>query len=375
MAKAKILDIFELLAKMPESSRAAVNRAGYAEDLGMSLEQFDADFAGYLAEKQKVKIVLWREKFHTGSELDDGPVEVYVDGILPEGVTFIGSLPGVGKSWFGLSLARALTTGKPFMGVYHVKEIIPCLYLVPEMGDRAIRRRIEKLHMPMTEKFYCQTISDGICKLDDPVLKTAIAELKPVIFLDTAIRFSEAESENSSSDTSRSISHGVIRFRQWGARAVVCLHHSPKYSGQEEHMTLENVLRGSGDLGAVCDAVWGLRHDRRQQGRKLDVQYLLESMRSTRIFCICVKQRDFDPVAPFIITGRPFIDLQGDFAVLNHESKETVAEKILKAIKADPTRSIMSLKQEFGVGFDRVAAVAAYYEFKQIDGVWQTIPF
>jgi hypothetical protein len=251
------------------------------------------------------------------------------------------------------------------------------IYLVPEMSDRAVRRRIEKLGMPMTDKFFCQTISDGIIKLDDPTLKAAIQELHPVVFLDTAIRFSEAESENSSSDIARSISQGVIRLRQWGARAVVCLHHSPKFSANEDFMTQENVLRGSGDIAAICDCIWGLRHDRRMRGRKQDMEYLLESRQNTRICCVNVKERDFKATAPFVIVGRPHIDQKGDFVIqAEGVGGATAEERILQAIKKDPTRSIMSMKEEFGIGYERVVAVAKDNHWVQEGGVWvNTLPF
>jgi hypothetical protein len=42
-----------------------------------------------------------------------------------------------------------------------------------------------------------------------------------------------------------------------GADAVLLLHHSPKDSG--ETMTLENALRGSGDLGAFLCCCWGTK--------------------------------------------------------------------------------------------------------------------
>jgi AAA domain len=371
--KATRLDIFEVLAKTSPEARQQVNRKAYAEQFGETLEQFETDFEKYLADKAAAVpvVVPWRTKFHTGEELAQGDVKVYVTGILPEGVTFIGSLPGIGKSWFALSLARALTTGEPFLKVFPVTEICPVVYLVPEMSDRAVRKRIEKLKMPMKGTFYTQTISDGVCRLGDLVLKACIEELKPVIFLDTAIRFSEAESENSASDTARSISAAVIRFRQWGARAVVCLHHSPKFSAKEDMMTAENVLRGSGDLSAVCDAVWGLRHDRKETPRhKPDLEYLMESMRTTRVFCACVKERDFQATRPFVITGRPYIDTKGDFAVLTSQDSRSIAERVLEVIESDPNVSTKTLRTRFDIGFDRVIAIAKENSWMQSEGVW-----
>ena len=135
-------------------------------------------------------------------------------------------------------------------------------------------------------------------------------------------------------------------------------------------MTLENTLRGSGDLGAVCDCVWALRHHRKMKGKKVDVEYLLESMQKTRIFCVNVKARDFEPAKPFVITGRPFLDQRGDFAVLASGESTTIEARALAAIQADPKRSIMSIKTQFGLGFDRVVAIAQQNSWMQSEGIW-----
>jgi hypothetical protein len=168
-----------------------------------------------------------------------------------------------------------------------------------------------------------------------------------------------------------------MQFSRWGTRAAVCLHHSPKYSAKDEQMTLENVLRGSGDMGAICDCVWGMRHDRRMKGRKQDLVYQTESFDLSRIFCTCVKHRDFDSAKPFVITGRPYIDRIGDFAVMAEHDGRTVEEKILEVIGGDPTRSVMSIKDQFQVGFDRVVTIARQNSWMQEGGIWvrSIVPF
>jgi hypothetical protein len=309
-------------------------------------------------EKAKIPKVDWRQKFHTGEQLEQGDVRIYIEGILPEGVTCIGSLSGVGKTWFALSMCRALTTGAKFLGNFPVQERVPVLYLVPEMGERAFRKRLEKMHMPMNDMFFCQTVGDGVCKLDDAALKEAVTELKPVVFLDTAIRFNTAQDENSAGQNSALLASDLFRLIRWGARAVVCLHHSPKYSGTSEFMTLENVLRGTGDLGAMCDAVWGLQHDKAKDnnGRDWDYIYLDESQQLARLYVKCVKPRDFEPVPAFRVQGRPYIDEKGDFVILD-EGKEGIEDRISEAIEKEPTLSKRALMSRFGVGDLRLTKI------------------
>lgn len=298
-----------------------------------------------------LKIIDWRDSFHIGTELESGNVKLYISSILPEGITFIGSLAGVGKTFIALSMAKALRSGRAFVGVFAVPEIVPVLYLVPEMGQRAFRRRLEKFGLVADEGFRCQTISDGVCRLDDPRLEAAIKELHPVVFLDTAVRFNPAEDENASRQNAALLASDLFRLIKWGARSVVCLHHSPKLAAEADYMTLENVLRGTGDMGAMCDAVWGLQHDRRKNGRKVDVEYLKESQQQTRLYMECVKSRDFDAALAFRVHGRPYIDEKGDLVVLTEKPNafgQSDKERLVELISKDPKLSPRKLRNMFG---------------------------
>ena len=68
------------------------------------------------------------------------------------------------------------------------------------------------------------------------------------------------------------------------------------YSGRSEWV--ENVLRATGDIGAMLCSCWGVR--------QVDAE-------SNRIFVQNVKPRDFKPCKPFTIQGRHSIDASGYF--------------------------------------------------------------
>jgi len=171
----------------------------------------------------------WRDHFKSVGELEQGDVRMLIDGFLPEGTTFIGGLPGEGKTLLALSMAKALTTGDPFLGKFFVNETVPVIYLIPESGGRAFRTRCEKFGIPNDpELFLCRTVSEGsTLGLDDASLIEAIRKLKPVVILDTIIRFSEAQDENQAMQNKQLVDD-IIRLRQAGAVAVIGLHHATK---------------------------------------------------------------------------------------------------------------------------------------------------
>ncbi len=302
----------------------------------------------------------WRKEFRDPNTLQTGDIPMLIKGILPEGVSLFGSPSGVGKTWMAISALKALTTGEPYLGVFEVPEIRNCIYLIPEVGDRSLRYRLERLHVPLNpERFLVRTLRDGAMRLGDPALLKCVEELKPVVFLDTAIRFATAKDENSAAENS-ALADALFNLIRLGAPGVIGLHHSPKSTANSDELSLENVLRGTGDLGAMCDAVWGLQHDRGGKGD--GEEYLEESKDLTRIFVKCVKPRDFEAAEPFRIQGRPYIDERGDFIVLTEgvaPRDERLAAKLVEMVAKNPKISQSALGKATGVSRNRVAEILA----------------
>jgi len=350
------------------------------KDLGDLYAEEPATFVERMKALRSGCIPLWRQKLHSVDELAQGePIQI-IKHILPEGVSFFGSLSGVAKTWLALSLSKALTTGEPFLGVWEVPQKRNVIYLCPEMGARSFRARCEKLHLPVSDRFYCQTINDGAIALNDPLLFQAVRDLNgPVIILDTAIRFSGAESENDSIENANGLAALAFALLRAGALAVVCLHHSKKAQGESNFMTLENVLRGTGDFGAMADCVWGLQHARKRKGNNTwDDDYLVESKNLTRVYVECVKPRDLPAADPFIVQGRPYIDETGNLVVIATDAQvgetldtetvsETAAEKTVKLVRENPEISKSKLAQETGIGRNRVESVLSGHGWKYIE--------
>ena len=124
------------------------------------------------------------------------------------------------------------------------------------------------------------------------------------VFLDTAVRFMEG-SENDAQDT-RPFVQTLFRLLHVGARSITGAHHAPKGFEGQNFMTLENILRGSGDIGAMLSTAWGVRQ--------------VDASR-TALYVQNVKPRDFQPCAPFILEGRPHLDNTGHF-LMTHKPGE-----------------------------------------------------
>jgi hypothetical protein len=278
----------------------------------------------------------WEDRLVSVGELEEGEVQMLIDRFLPEGTTFIGGLPGEGKTFFALSIARALTTGKPFLGTFPVQKTIP---VIPK--DRT--------------KFLCRTVSQGATlPLDDGSLLEAVRKLKPVVFLDTIIRFSEAEDENASAQNKKLVDD-IIRLRQAGAIAVIGLHHATKKM-RIEGMSLELALRGTGDIAASADAVYGLLRDN---------MLYSNGEGPNEIQVACLKPRDFEPPPPFRIasTKRPglspepgmligmqsIIDQNHDFKMISRGAQaQDIESRIEQIIKDLPSITIKGLAEKTG---------------------------
>lgn len=85
-------------------------------------------------------------EYYTAEELqnmDLPPVKFYVDGLIPQGLTLICSVPKLGKSWLSLQLCLSLTRGTKFLG-FNTNQCA-CLYLSLEDSPNRLLERISIL--------------------------------------------------------------------------------------------------------------------------------------------------------------------------------------------------------------------------------------
>jgi hypothetical protein len=249
----------------------------------------------------------WREMFDSWAEFEEAqPLSFAIKGFLQnDAATIIGGLAGQGKTLMLLSAAKALLIGKghKLWNTFEVEEEEPArvMYLIPESSRVPFKHRLKLFGIypylaPDSERLTVRTLSKGPApSLSDPrILQAANGSH---VLLDTAVRFGEWD-EN---DVDRALGNNIVALLSAGARSVLAAHHAPKSFTKETVMTLENVLRGNGDIGAVFATGWGIK--------QLDEP-------SNTIHVENIKARDFEPCGPFQIIGRPYIHESGDFRIL-----------------------------------------------------------
>lgn len=280
-------------------SKALLSANGNAAEL---VNQFIADLAATLP---KDGASSFRELFDSYEEfLTALPLTFAIcDFLQNDGITMIGGLPGHGKTL--LSMAKALLTGKPLWNHFPVEEkAVRVVYLIPECARGPFAHRLKLFGLlgftaPDDERLLVRTLSKGPAPhLDDPRILAAAKGSH--VFLDTAIRFADAKDENSSAEN-QLLAKDLFALLAAGARSVTGAHHSPKAFGKDSVMTLENVLRGTGDLGAILATCFGVK--------QIDKD-------SNIVHVENVKPRDFTPPLPFQLIGRPNLDEKGDLVML-----------------------------------------------------------
>jgi hypothetical protein len=297
----------------------------------------------------------WRSQFRNLSEMEQGDIVMIIDGVLQEGITFLGANPGHGKTLVALAFAKSICLGEPLFGIseYTVKQPRNVIYLIPESGDRAFRHRGESFRLPPDDRFIARTISSGgPLALSDPALLEAVRHMKPVVILDTASRFLQASDENSAAQN-RLLVNDIIALRAAGAPCVIILHHAKKsQSEKREPMTLENMLRGTSDFGAMCDQAYGIRMDEHLYNRgagPMEIELVnlkdrerLGGLTSIRLAASYKKTGSLFPSS--------YIDENGNFRPVDYKQSKARDEETLNAlVESNPMMTITELCEATGI--------------------------
>ena len=251
--------------------------------------------------------------FHTYADFENAPPLSFAikDFLQNDAATLFGGLSGHGKTLVMLSTAKALLAGEGarLWDYFEVQERAErVVYLIPESSIGPFKHRLKLFGLydyVRDGRLLVRTLSMGPTpSLSDPRILAAAKGAH--VALDTAVRFATDGDENSAGDNQRGLATDIFALLNAGARTIFGAHHAPKTFATQTVMTLENVLRGTGDIGAMLATAWGMK--------QLDPAQNIIHFEN-------VKPRDFEPPGPFQLIGRPHIDTEGDFKMYKPPSE------------------------------------------------------
>jgi hypothetical protein len=318
------------------------------------------------AELAEAMAVDWREHYHTVEEFENAPPASFlIEGFLQlDGITALAAPVGQRKSLIALNVAHALCTGEPLFDNFKVSNPpTRVLYLCPEMGIRSFADRLKKIELlPYVGKtLFVRTMSaEGKLELDE----LTPDELKgAAVIIDTAVRY--LKGDENSSEHMRVFAEDIFRIMRDGAVSVLLLHHSAKGTKESAELSLENAMRGSGELGAFVSSCWATRLQ--DPGNPYE----------SASFVVNVKQRDFESNAFEITSGRDcrlhMVDNPGKATLATNKpgakaDKDGREADALKVIMENPdtsVRGILLLLKDLGIKRSKTWVGDKRYELLQ----------
>ena len=172
------------------------------------------------------------------------------------------------------------------------------------------------------------------------------------MILETASRFLQANDENSAAQNRLPV-NDIVALRAAGAVCVIILHHAKKATSEKrEAMTLQNMLRGTTDFGAMCDQAYGIRMDEHLYNRgagpfeielvSLKDRERLGGLTSIRLAASYKKGGKAFPTS--------YIDETGNFRPVDYKESKARDEEALNAlVQANPMMTITELCEATGI--------------------------
>lgn len=266
--------------------------AGPTITIGTGLPMPNAEAEPELTEEN------WRTFFDSKDVLLNcpPPTRFIDDFLMHQSICAIAAPVAQRKSLIALNVVHALCTGKPLFGFMQVKSRpSKVLYLCPEMGRISVAERIKKAGLAdmLGVSLFVRTMNSGAVDITDVLKLPDAALLGSVVILDTAIRFMQGDETNAKDMKMFSSQLFDLQRKQGEHGSSIILYHSPKATKEAFELTLENCLRGSGELGAAVTDGHGTRLQPVEDG---------QDGWSAKSFIRHIKDRDYPGVRDFEVT-------------------------------------------------------------------------
>jgi len=145
----------------------------------------------------------------------------------------------------------------------------------------------------------------------------------------------------------------ITSLRAAGAVCVIILHHAKKaQSAKREAMTLDNMLRGTSDFGAMCDQAYGIRMDEHLYNRgagpmEIELVNLKDRERLGGLTSVRLAASYKKPGAIFPTS---YIDENGNFRPIDYKESKSRDEETLNAlVEANPMMTVSDLCEATGI--------------------------
>lgn len=280
---------------------------------------------------EKAPLFKIRNKLITVEELlnreSDEKIGWLIGGLIPENsMVMLSGAPGHFKTWFGLFLAKAVSSGTQFLGRETKK--VPVIYVDRENPRNLLRARLFKLNRcsPGDLKFWLRECDPPYLKRNGEYLKLAIQNPGSLLIFDSFRRFHQAD-ENDSKEMARTMGP-LIELVKQGA-TVLFLHHR----GKSEI----NQYRGSSDILAVVDIAFTLEKVKREFGQRNLLKFECIKNRFIEDFSLLLEVKEMDD----------FLYLE-DITQAEKEKIKQEKEKKIREGMMSIQNAIISLMEEEG---------------------------
>jgi hypothetical protein len=180
------------------------------------------------------------------SKMEFPDPEWIADGIIPEGFSLLAGKQKVGKSFFTLALAAAVSTGTPFLGQFACKQR-GVLYVSLEENKRAIWDRLEKIKaLPSADlNFVFDTSKPNLGAIPGYIERFPKTGL---IIIDTLGRFLKQFDMNDYAQSLEAV-HAIKKISEDCNVSIFPTHHTRKSSADD----FIDSVSGSNAITATAD--------------------------------------------------------------------------------------------------------------------------
>ena len=190
--------------------------------------------------------------------------EFVVPTVIPEGLTLLAAAPKIGKSWFVLQVAAAVSTGAPIFGGIELSAPRRVLYMALEDSARRIQKRLDVMGMDYGRNVDFIFDLKGHNPADIiAAWYTKYLDQKPMVIVDTYGRTLDGEQDATYSRDYAGMAHYKAIIP--GGCSLLFVHHTKK---ADEGDFLQ-ALSGTNGLAGAADTVIVLKRDRLEKNAAL----------------------------------------------------------------------------------------------------------